>query len=239
MAGKIRHEYLRNARRTIQARLLGASTYNENTIYLHVLSWKDMPDKLPPIGKKIVAAEMLTTGIVTVKQDDAGIKLIVPQQYRDDIDTVIKLQLDGPAADIPTLVVPSLSLAAHKKIHASGTFDKASHGPEKILDDDWSTFWTAQDNKKQLWLELDLGKPVTFDHVLIHEAGSPWNRNIEKFQLRYKKDGDWSTFAEGTKVGPNYNKKIEPVTAQFVRFDILKAKNPPSIWEFQLFEPQN
>ena len=77
---------------------------------------------------------------------------------------------------------------------------------------------------KQAWLEVDLGKNVTFDRVLIHEANSPWFQYVEKFELQYKKDGNWKNILEGTKIGPDYCKQFDPVTARIRSAEHLAGK---------------
>jgi len=216
--------------------LWGASTYKDNIIYLHILSWQDFPPLLPQISKKIISSEVLTGGTTDIKQDKNGIAVGVPKQYQNDIDTIIKLVLDGSANQITPVVVPSGSLAAHKPVRTS---NKAGRSGENIVDDDFSTYWAAETSAKQAWLEVDLGKNVAFDRILIHEANSPWFQYVEKFELQYKKDGFWENIFEGTKIGPDYCKKFEPVTARIVRLNISQAKDAPSIWEFQLFAPRN
>lgn len=216
--------------------LWGASTYKDNIIYLHITSWQDFPPLLPPIGKKIISSEVLTGGTVEIKQDKNGVAVNIPQQYHNDIDTIIKLVLDGLANQIAPLVVPSGSLAAHKPVRTS---NKTGRSSENVVDDDFSTCWTAETSAKQAWLEVALGKDATFDRVLIHEANSPWFQFVEKFELQYKKDDTWKNIFEGTKIGPDYCKEFASVTARIVRLNISQAKDAPSIWEFQLFAPRN
>jgi len=106
-------------------------------------------------------------------------------------------------------------------------------GPELAFDGDAGTRWAGAPRSKNGWLAVDLGKPMTFNRVVIIEA--PWNR-VRKFQLQYK-DGDiWRTFHEGTTLGL-FDLSVEPVHAQHVRLNIQQATNVPTIWEFQLFAP--
>ncbi|MBU4270352.1 MAG: alpha-L-fucosidase [Planctomycetes bacterium] len=77
----------------------GAATYKDNTIYLHVLAPNLAVVKLPPINKKIVGSSVLTGGSATVNQTEAGIEVSVPKSDRQEIDTIVVLKLDGPAAD--------------------------------------------------------------------------------------------------------------------------------------------
>ena len=75
----------------------GASTHKDNRIYLHILNWDSESIKLPAISKEIVAHSVLTGGTAAVKQTEEGIEISVPKEQRRDIDTIVKLHLDGPA----------------------------------------------------------------------------------------------------------------------------------------------
>jgi len=80
----------------------GASTHKNNTVYLHILDW-DWIDKggiLPAIDKKIIHSFVLTGGRVEVQQSDKGITIQVLESDRHQLDTIIGLVLDGPAADV-------------------------------------------------------------------------------------------------------------------------------------------
>jgi alpha-L-fucosidase len=81
----------------------GGSTHKGNVIYLHILRWPADTLRLPPIMKKIVGHSVLTGGQAEVKQTEEGISVSVPAAQRDALETIVKLELDGPAADIPTV----------------------------------------------------------------------------------------------------------------------------------------
>jgi alpha-L-fucosidase len=78
----------------------GASTSKGNIIYVHVLDWPAENLALPPISRKIVASSVLTRGTVTVRQSDSAVEISVPESDRQELDTIIKLELDGPAGNI-------------------------------------------------------------------------------------------------------------------------------------------
>jgi alpha-L-fucosidase len=213
----------------------GASTYKDNTIYVHILSWPDEKLLLPPIPKKIIASSVLTGGTAAVKQGKEAIEISVPKDYRREIDTIIKLELDGSAREIAPVSLPSASLAYRKKVQASNVFQKnRNYGPDKAVDDDPTTRWATDSGVKQAWLEVDMGKPVTFDRVRISEA---YDR-VRKFELQCKNEGQWKTFARGITIGSEYVKDFELVTAKEVRLNILDATEGPTIWEFQLLAPK-
>jgi alpha-L-fucosidase len=78
----------------------GASTYKGNTIYIHVLNWDGDTLTLPPIPKKIITSSVMTGGSAIVRQTALAVEISVPEAYRKELDTIIVLQLDGPASDI-------------------------------------------------------------------------------------------------------------------------------------------
>jgi len=212
-----------------------ASTYRDNTIYVHIFEWPSETITLPLLPKRLTGASLLTGGTVNAQQTDKGIEIQVPAANRQEIDTIVKLTLDGPAADIPPIAVSSASLASNKKATASNVFQNdPAHGPDKAFDDDPGTRWATDSGVKQAWLEVDLGKPVTFSRVAISEE---YDR-VQRFELQYKDGESWKTFLQGTRIGNKYAQSFDPVTAQHVRLSILEATDGPTIWEFHLLAPK-
>jgi alpha-L-fucosidase len=78
----------------------GGSTYRGNRIYLHVLKWPGDTLNLPAIKPRIKSARVLTGGTATWHQTAGGIEISVPAPQRDEIDTIIALDLDQDAAGI-------------------------------------------------------------------------------------------------------------------------------------------
>jgi alpha-L-fucosidase len=81
----------------------GGSTHKGNTVYLHILSWPSDSIKLPAIPRQIVRHDLLGGGSATVTQSENGIQVSVPAARRHAVDTVVKLELDGPADTLPVL----------------------------------------------------------------------------------------------------------------------------------------
>ncbi|MEI8376472.1 MAG: alpha-L-fucosidase [Planctomycetota bacterium] len=79
----------------------GISTRKDKNIYVHIMAWEGDKVTLPAIPARIVASSAMTGGKVTVKQTDAGIEISLPAEDRQEIDTVIMLELDKPAMEIP------------------------------------------------------------------------------------------------------------------------------------------
>lgn len=84
------------------------STRKGNTIYVHILDWPTDTVTLPALGKHIIASTLLSGGDVKVIQsaDDQPIKISVDPKDRQEMDTIVKLTIDGSAMEIDPMDVP-------------------------------------------------------------------------------------------------------------------------------------
>jgi alpha-L-fucosidase len=212
-----------------------ASTCKGNTIYVHILAWPGETIALPALPKRVTDSALLTGGTVSVRQTKEAVEIQVPARDRQEIDTIVKLTLEGPTGEIEPLATPSGSLTTGVKARASNVFQRSrAYGPDKAVDDDPGTRWATDSGVKQAWLELDLGKPVAFGRVAISEEFG----RVRRFELQYKDGGVWKTILQGTRIGEQYTQDFQPVTARSVRLNILDATDGPTIWEFQLLAPR-
>jgi len=216
-----------------------ASTRKDNKVFVHILAWPEETLKLPALPAKIVKSCALTGGQAVVKQTVDGIEIVVPKSGRQEIDTIVVLELDKPAIEIAPVAVSSIgqSLTAEKKATASNVFQQnAGYAAAKAVDDDEHTRWATDAKTGACWLEVDLGKPQTFDRAVVQECVD-YGVRVKAFELQYK-DGDrWKTFHSGKGIGKNLEVKFEPVTARIVRLNITEGQGGPTIFEFQLFAP--
>ena len=177
----------------------------------------------------------MTGGNAKVKQTEEAIEISIPKEHQQEVDTIIKLQLDGPADEIAPIGMLSSSLAYGKKAKASNIYQNSSgYSPAKAVDDDPATRWATDAGTKQAWLEVDLGKLTKLNRTLISEEFD----RVKQFELQYKEGGQWRTITDGTKIGRKLQLMFSPVTARYVRLNILNATNGPTICEFQLFAPK-
>jgi alpha-L-fucosidase len=75
----------------------GGMTHKGNVAYVHVLKWDGDTVKLPALKAKIVSHKVLTGGEAKIEQAADGIVIRMPQGKQDRLDTIVRLQLDGPA----------------------------------------------------------------------------------------------------------------------------------------------
>lgn len=131
------------------------------------------------------------------------------------------------------------SVAAHKPAKASNVHGNSTEfGADKAVDDDPETRWATSDATRDCWMDVDLLKPEKIGRLEIRELQS----RIKKFELLYgdRHDGVWRKAAEGGKTDGNLGLAFPPVTARFIRLNILEIEGPlgPSIFEFRVFPPK-
>jgi alpha-L-fucosidase len=71
-----------------------ASTYKENQIFVHIFSRKDNEIELPAIKESIVKAEILSGSEIRFNQTKNSISLLLPDECKQNIVTVVKLTLN-------------------------------------------------------------------------------------------------------------------------------------------------
>jgi alpha-L-fucosidase len=205
----------------------GGTTRKDKTLYVHVLHW--WPDgvlTLPALSRKVLSHSVLTGGEASLEQTDRAITITVAAEHRHAVDTIIELNLDASAMDIPTT---SVKVMRHgKSATASGEWS-GDYSADKAFDDDETTRWGGAAPSRTGWLAVDLGSPKTITGAAIWE----YETRVQKFRLQFKENETWTTLVEGTTLG-TFQTTFKPITAQHVRLEILEAANAPSIYEFHL-----
>lgn len=204
-----------------------ASTRKGDVVYLHILRWNEDTIELPEISRHIKSSSLLDGTIVDVANRGDKLFITVPGNRRDPMDTLVKLQLDGSAMELPALEV-----ASKIKTTASNVFEKqeADYGPQMAFDDDSGTRWATDNGIKKAWIAATFASPRTVGNVSISES---YDR-VQKFEFQYREGADWKTIFSGTTVGEQFHRKFAPVTAREFRLNILDATEGPTINEIEL-----
>ncbi len=208
-----------------------ASTRTGQTVFLHVLRWDADHVSLPDLPRKVTRASLLHGAPVDVRQADGQLTVQVPPAARDAVDTIVRLELDGSAMDLPVV-----ALAPTVTTLASNVYQKQTHdyGPEMAWDRDSETRWATDSGTRQAWISVDLRQPRTIQRVRIEEAIA---ERVQRFEFQYRAGDAWKTALTGQKIGPWFQRTLEPaVTAQEFRLNILDATDGPTISEIELFE---
>jgi alpha-L-fucosidase len=84
----------------------GASTRKGSTIYLHVFQWTGDKLLLPALPAKVLTGRVMGGGQAHVRQTEKGMEITVAEKDRRPADTVVVLELDGPASRLKAMDVP-------------------------------------------------------------------------------------------------------------------------------------
>ena len=76
----------------------GVSTRKGRTVYLHIQHWPGETLSLPAIPAKVVRCVALAGGAVAVRQTADVLDVTLPARDRQELDTIVALELDRPAA---------------------------------------------------------------------------------------------------------------------------------------------
>lgn len=74
-------------------------------------------------------------------------------------------------------------------------------------------------------LELDLGRPVTFDVVRLEEAIEN-GQTIERYRLLASSGGEWREISAGTTIGHAKLDRVQPITATRLRLEVSSIDEP-------------
>ncbi len=76
----------------------GGATFCDQTVYLHVARWTGDTLRLPLLRAKVLRVVALTGGEARCEQTPENLIVTLPASQQDKIDSIIKLELDAPAA---------------------------------------------------------------------------------------------------------------------------------------------
>jgi len=212
------------------------STRKGNSVFLHVMKSETGRIELPALPAEIKSAALLNGGKVEFSQKDGKLSIVIPQSALGPVDTIVKLELDRPAMEIPVLTI---GFNIKVKATTSNVFNRqeSEYGPQQAFDGDPTTRWATDGGTKQAWIACDLGKPKAIASVRIQEA-SPYTDRVSKFEFQYRDGGEWKTIFSGDKIGDHFEKQFEPVSAREFRLNIHDATEGPTLSEIELVEKQ-
>ena len=78
----------------------GGMTHRGNTLYVHIWDWPDSRITLPELDAKILSVSSLTAKELNYTVENGKLTFSVSAQDRLAVNTVIKMELDRPAAEL-------------------------------------------------------------------------------------------------------------------------------------------
>lgn len=127
----------------------------------------------------------------------------------------------------------ALNLAKDASFTASTDRGK-SYTADLLHDGDFNTYWTTPDGQLQASVEMDFGKTVSFNRLLIQEFVNLGQR-VKAFSLEKEVNGNWDKIAEGTTIGYKRILRFADTEAQKIRINFLDGKGIPVISEIGVY----
>ncbi len=125
------------------------------------------------------------------------------------------------------------NLAQDAEISASLERGKG-YEAELAIDGDYNTYWTVPDGQIESLLDLDFGKEISFNRLLLQEF-TPLGQRVKSFSLEVEKDGSWEKIASGTTIGYKRILRFPDVNAQKIRIRFEDGKDIPIISELGVY----
>jgi len=127
----------------------------------------------------------------------------------------------------------ALNLATGAKVSASSNRG-AGYAASQVLDGDYKTYWSSAAGERNASLELDFGKPKSFNRILIQEYVNLGQR-VSAFTVEKEVEGKWLPLAQGTTIGYTRILRVPDTQVQKIRVNFLEAKGEPLIAELGVY----
>jgi alpha-L-fucosidase len=159
---------------------------------------------------------------------------LTPAQVASVMELAKRLNL-GPGKPFPKAPI---NLAIGTTATASATWsdpnDRNDYSAAQAIDGNPGTRWASAKGATAATLEVNLGKPVEFDRVVVSE----YAERVKSFAVEVWNGTDWSEVASGTDLGERKEIRFPVTKASKVRLNIKQATDAPSIWEFKVLKPE-
>lgn len=143
----------------------------------------------------------------------AAAYVAVLKKYKEYLDVTFKHSL-----------IPAEATATASQVRA----DEESFAANKVLDDNYDTYWTMNDGQTTGTITIEFGMEKRFDIVEFQEY-VPLGQRISGWKVEVKVAGKWAEFAVGTTVGFKRIVKGKEVQASGVRLTITSSLAVPLI----------
>ena len=145
-------------------------------------------------------------------------------------DNVIKrLKEIGELVQVTTEKMTSLPIRTevNRLVKIKASSQEKGYEAQHVIDANLHTNWKFLTTDKERWVELNYGKPETFNKVICGE----FYRDIKKFKIEAYVNHKWREIAHGEEMGVNFHASFKAVTAQKYRLTILDCDRIPLLSE--------
>lgn len=127
------------------------------------------------------------------------------------------------------------NLAKNKKVVASNTRGNSrKYGTENLTDDDYDSYWAADDGLKRATLTLDLEKPTEINRLLLQEY-IPLGQRIRSFSVTYWNGDRFIELDKQTTIGYKRILTFPTITTTKIQVS-MEGNASPVISELQVYK---
>jgi alpha-L-fucosidase len=184
------------------------------------------------------------------KREDAQVKSLAHLMdiYYKSVGRNSVLLLNVPPNDRGLLADPDVARLKEFRAAIDRTFahdlargkavmaDSAARGHEAqaVVDGDASTYWMPAGGAATGSLEIDLGRPISFNLTMAREYIAQ-GQHVEEYAIEAWRDGAWAQVAKGTTIGCAKLDRFPTVRASKVRLTVAKSRGAPRIRTFAVY----
>ena len=132
-----------------------------------------------------------------------------------------------------------VELGQEAKAIASNERGKSSSYCARMVNDgNPDTYWATDDGVTSGSIELQFDTPTTLNRILLQEY-IPLGQRIKKFAIAAEIDDKWVELDTQTTIGNRRILKLDPVTTTKLKLQILDAKGPIALSNFEVYRAPN
>ena len=190
----------------------------------------------PSTDDKVKTVEELMSIYYTSIGRNSNLLLNVPPNREGRISPIDSLRL----MEFRDAVAQSFTdnLAKEAQILVSETRGKSNKYKEQnILDYDYDSFWTTNDDIHTAWVEIQFNNPQTFNCLLIQEY-IPLGQRVETFNIEYwnESTNEWVVLTEATTIGYKRILRFPTTTASKIRVNIQESLASPLLNNIEVYQ---
>ncbi len=222
-----------------------------NTVYLHILGQWDGILTLPDLGATVLGTRVLTGGTATAEQQEGTLTVAIdPHETRGrkylvhDFDTIIALELDRQAMDVPIIRSVSDSLTIGAAASASSARG-AEHAPRALVATDLTEFsdgifvkrtWIPAAEDQAPWVQLAFPRTAAVEQIAVQEGRVGQTSAVAAFTISLRVDGEWQDVYRGSTIGGGFGLVLpEAVQADAVRLAFQRWHGQISINQINVY----
>lgn len=187
----------------------------------------------PSTNDKVKSVDQLMDIYYTSVGRNSNLLLNVPPDRRGRIHPNDSTRLMEFRQTIESIFDNDLSKGA--TVEASATRGNSStFAASKLLDDNYDSYWTTNDDVLTASIEIDLGQDKSFNRLLLQEY-IPLGQRIQKFNVEYMNGDKWEEIANATTIGYKRILRFPTITTQKLRINIQNSLACPILNKVGLF----